>query len=64
MLTLVVVKHFQAYVDPEEPSVAVSEEESVTLPLGDTTLTSNLGLPIIVVCCKVSVVALFRSLPV
>lgn len=48
------VKRFQSYVDPEEPEVPVGEEEGVALPLGDTTLTCNLGVPIIVVCCKVS----------
>ncbi len=43
--------------DPEEkhdPVVAsMGEEGSVDLPLGETTLTSNLGVPIIVVCAKV-----------
>lgn len=48
----VVVRRFQSYVDPEEPA-PVGEEEGVALPLGDTTLTCNLGVPIIVVCCKV-----------
>jgi dynein light intermediate chain 1 len=47
------VKQFQSYSDPEEPTISTSsEEEGVVLPLGDTTLTHNLGLPIIVVCCK------------
>ncbi len=48
-----VVKRFQSYVDPEEPEVPVGEEDGVALPLGETTLTCNLGVPIIVVCCKV-----------
>lgn len=49
-----VVKRFQSYVDPEEPAIPVSgEEEGVALPLGDSTLICNLGVPIIVVCCKV-----------
>ena len=48
------VKQFQSYTDPEEPAVSTSgEEEGVVLPLGDTTLTCNLGVPVIVVCCKV-----------
>jgi len=48
------VKQFQSYVDPEESSVptSVDDLDSVALPLGETTLTCNLGLPIIVVCCK------------
>jgi dynein light intermediate chain 1 len=47
------VKQFQNYSDPEEPAITTSsEEEGVVLPLGDTTLTCNLGLPLIVVCCK------------
>ena len=51
-----VVKQFQGYSDPEEPAIATSsEEEGVVLPLGDTTLTCNLGMPVIVVCCKVCV---------
>ena len=54
-----VVKRFQGYVDPEEPEVPVGEEEGVALPLGETTLTCNLGVPIIVVCCKVSVQSYF-----
>ena len=48
------VKQFQSYSDPEEPTITTSsEEEGVVLPLGDTTLTCNLGLPLVVVCCKV-----------
>ncbi|CAI8032898.1 Cytoplasmic dynein 1 light intermediate chain 2 [Geodia barretti] len=47
------VKQFQSYSDPEEPTITTSsEEEGVVLPLGDTTLTCNLGLPLVVVCCK------------
>lgn len=51
-----VVKQFQSYIDPEESSAPVggTEEEGVALPLGDTTLICNIGIPIIVVCCKVS----------
>uniref|UniRef100_A0A672SFJ3 Dynein light intermediate chain n=1 Tax=Sinocyclocheilus grahami TaxID=75366 RepID=A0A672SFJ3_SINGR len=53
------VKQFQEYVEPGSDLEAVpqrrnpeSEEESVLLPLGDNTLTHNLGLPIVVVCTK------------
>jgi len=51
-----VVKQFQSYVDPEEkvdPVVASLDEDSVALPLGESTLTCNLGVPIVVVCTKV-----------
>uniref|UniRef100_A0A673KMQ8 Dynein light intermediate chain n=1 Tax=Sinocyclocheilus rhinocerous TaxID=307959 RepID=A0A673KMQ8_9TELE len=53
------VKQFQEYMEPGSDLEAVpqrrnpeSEEESVLLPLGDNTLTHNLGLPIVVVCTK------------
>ena len=53
---LAVVKQFQSYIDPEESSGPIgSDEEGVALPLGETTLICNIGIPIIVVCCKVSV---------
>lgn len=52
-----VVKRFQSYADPEESSAGPvgTEEDGVALPLGETTLICNIGIPIIVVCCKVSV---------
>ncbi len=55
-LPLPVVKQFQSYVDPEQDAIPTSssEEEGVALPLGADTLTCNLGVPIMVVCCKVS----------
>lgn len=55
-----VVKQFQEYIDPGSNVEGVSqrrnaepEEESVVLPLGDNTLTHNLGIPLVVVCTKV-----------
>ncbi|KAJ3074741.1 hypothetical protein HDU98_010426 [Podochytrium sp. JEL0797] len=44
--------------DPNEPKVSMSMRNNlaahaVTLPLGPGVLTHNLGIPIIVVCCKV-----------
>ncbi|GAA6087373.1 cytoplasmic dynein 1 light intermediate chain 1 isoform X1 [Tachysurus ichikawai] len=54
------VKQFQEYVEPGSNVEGVSqrrnaepEEESVVLPLGDNTLTHNLGIPLVVVCTKV-----------
>lgn len=54
----VVVKQFQEYTEPgggEEgaPQRRTEDEESVLLPLGDSTLTHNLGIPVVVVCTKV-----------
>ncbi|XP_071959273.1 cytoplasmic dynein 1 light intermediate chain 2-like [Antedon mediterranea] len=55
------IRQFQMYVEPDNTPDASSkkitvatpnDEEQVLLPLGETTLTSNLGLPIIVVCTK------------
>lgn len=54
----VVVKQFQEYTEPGSgedgtPQRRSEEEESVLLPLGDNTLTHNLGIPMVVVCTKV-----------
>lgn len=54
----VVVKQFQEYTEPGSgedgtPQRRSEEEESVLLPLGDNTLTHNLGIPVVVVCTKV-----------
>lgn len=52
-----IVKQFQEYTEPGSgedgtPQRRNEEEESVLLPLGDNTLTHNLGIPIVVVCTK------------
>uniref|UniRef100_A0A3Q1IZQ9 Dynein light intermediate chain n=1 Tax=Anabas testudineus TaxID=64144 RepID=A0A3Q1IZQ9_ANATE len=51
------VKQFQEYTEPGSgedgtPQRRSEEEESVLLPLGDNTLTDNLGIPVVVVCTK------------
>ena len=56
--TCVVVKQFQEYTEPGSgedgaPQRRSEEEESVLLPLGENTLTNNLGIPMVVVCTKV-----------
>ena len=65
----IVVQQFQAYTEPEtNPDSAATrrtsapasgagtgDEEAVVLPLGETTLTHNLGVPIVVVVTKVRV---------
>lgn len=58
------VRDFQEYVEPGEDfpaspqrrSTASQEDrdDSVLLPLGADTLTQNLGVPVLVVCTKVS----------
>lgn len=53
-----VVKQFQEYTEPGSgedgtPQRRGEDEESVLLPLGDGTLTHNLGIPMVVVCTKV-----------
>uniref|UniRef100_A0A1A8GNM1 Dynein light intermediate chain n=1 Tax=Nothobranchius korthausae TaxID=1143690 RepID=A0A1A8GNM1_9TELE len=52
-----IVKHFQEYTEPGSGEDGASqrrseEEEGVLLPLGDNTLTNNLGIPVVVVCTK------------
>uniref|UniRef100_A0AAX7T954 Dynein light intermediate chain n=1 Tax=Astatotilapia calliptera TaxID=8154 RepID=A0AAX7T954_ASTCA len=54
---VMVVKQFQEYTEPGTgedgaPQRRSEEEESVLLPLGDNTLTHNLGIPVVVVCTK------------
>lgn len=58
------VRSFQEYVEPGEEFPASPQrrntaspddrDESVILPLGEDTLTHNLGIPVVVVCTKVS----------
>ena len=53
LLSVLVVKLFQSYVDPEQSPVTAGETEEVALPLDPNVLTCNLGIPLIVVCAKV-----------
>lgn len=58
MCVFAVVKQFQEYTEPGSgedgaPQRRADDEESVLLPLGDGTLTHNLGIPVVVVCTKV-----------
>ncbi|KAJ8395213.1 hypothetical protein AAFF_G00034150 [Aldrovandia affinis] len=56
------VRQFQEYAEPgsnlnvspqrRNPATPEGGEESVVLPLGDSTLTHNLGMPMVVVCTK------------
>lgn len=59
-----VVRDFQEYTEPGEDfpaspqrrstSLQEDKDDSVILPLGADTLTCNLGIPVVVVCTKVS----------
>lgn len=59
------MKSFQTYQDPEEQISATTpmsgEGEDVVLPLDDNILTCNLGIPLVVVCTKVSRLVLYTS---
>ncbi|KAJ8273157.1 hypothetical protein GJAV_G00098190 [Gymnothorax javanicus] len=56
------VRQFQEYTEPgsnfnvspqrRNPAMADGGEENIVLPLGDNTLTHNLGVPMVVVCTK------------
>ena len=41
--------------NPLHPSHSGHEEEKVLLPLGETTLTNNTGVPVVVVITKVTI---------
>lgn len=60
-----VVKGFQEYSEPEAATPGSpqrrtaaggggAEDEGVLLPLGENVLTHNLGIPVLIVCTKVS----------
>lgn len=56
------VKAFQEYTEPEDANPSspqrraptAGEDEAVVLPLGENTLTHNLGIPVLIVCTKVN----------
>lgn len=63
LLSSVVVKEFQEYTEPEEATqgspqrrapAGGAEDEEVVLPLGENVLTHNLGIPVLIICTKVS----------
>ncbi|KAM6950264.1 cytoplasmic dynein 1 light intermediate chain 2 isoform 1-T1 [Lycodopsis pacificus] len=63
------VKGFQEYTEPEDapPSSpqrrapTAGEDEAVVLPLGDNTLTHNLGIPVLIVCTKCDAVSVLEK---
>lgn len=46
-------KLFKDYVDPSLEKTTITSEKGGDLPLGENTLTNNLGVPIVVVVTKV-----------
>ena len=56
------IKHFQEYQEPDESNSVDAQQrkplkspegEAVLLPLGESTLTHNMGIPVVVVITKV-----------
>uniref|UniRef100_A0A672G6X3 Dynein light intermediate chain n=1 Tax=Salarias fasciatus TaxID=181472 RepID=A0A672G6X3_SALFA len=63
------VKAFQEYTEPEDGSQSspqrrappAGEDEAIVLPLGDNTLTHNLGIPVLIVCTKCDAVSVLEK---
>uniref|UniRef100_A0A3B3WX59 Dynein light intermediate chain n=1 Tax=Poecilia mexicana TaxID=48701 RepID=A0A3B3WX59_9TELE len=62
------VKAFQEYAEPEDANPASprraptsGEDEAVVLPLGDNTLTHNLGIPVLIVCTKCDAISVLEK---
>ncbi|KAG7482325.1 hypothetical protein JOB18_018766 [Solea senegalensis] len=63
------VKAFQEYTEPEDATLSspqrraptAGEDEAVVLPLGDNTLTYNLGIPVLIVCTKCDAVSVLEK---
>uniref|UniRef100_A0A8C5CYD8 Dynein light intermediate chain n=1 Tax=Gadus morhua TaxID=8049 RepID=A0A8C5CYD8_GADMO len=63
------MKAFQDYAEPEDVNQASSQRraqpgsdgEDVVLPLGENTLTHNLGIPVLIVCSKCDAVAVLEK---
>uniref|UniRef100_A0A8C4IC94 Dynein light intermediate chain n=1 Tax=Dicentrarchus labrax TaxID=13489 RepID=A0A8C4IC94_DICLA len=63
------VKAFQEYAEPEDATPSspqrraptAGEDEAVVLPLGDNTLTHNLGIPVLIVCTKCDAVSVLEK---
>ncbi|XP_034433507.1 cytoplasmic dynein 1 light intermediate chain 2 isoform X1 [Hippoglossus hippoglossus] len=63
------VKAFQEYTEPEDTSTSspqrraptAGEDEAVVLPLGDNTLTYNLGIPVLIACTKCDSISILEK---
>nr|XP_061796295.1 cytoplasmic dynein 1 light intermediate chain 2-like isoform X2 [Nerophis lumbriciformis] len=68
-MELKMVKMFQEYTEPEDATpaspqrraLAAGEDEAVVLPLGEDTLTHNLGIPVLIVCTKCDSVSVLEK---
>uniref|UniRef100_A0AAX7TX81 Dynein light intermediate chain n=1 Tax=Astatotilapia calliptera TaxID=8154 RepID=A0AAX7TX81_ASTCA len=64
-----VIKAFQEYTEPEDATPSspqrraptAGEDEDVVLPLGENTLTHNLGIPVLIVCTKCDAVSVLEK---
>ncbi|KAE8596795.1 hypothetical protein XENTR_v10016242 [Xenopus tropicalis] len=65
-----IVRNFQEYVEPGEEFPASpqkrntssdEQDDSVILPLGEDTLTHNLGIPVVVVCTKCDAISILEK---
>ena len=55
------MRHFQEYLEPDETvedrrQSGIKDEDKVLLPLDENVLSDNLGLPMVVVLTKVSMI--------
>lgn len=67
--SVLVIRQFQDYIEPgsdttaspqrRNPTISETDDDDVLLPLGDNTLTHNLGVPMMVVCTKVNSCKIF-----
>lgn len=65
------IRQFQEYTEPDSDVTASpqrrntttgeTDDDDVLLPLGDNTLTHNLGVPMLVVCTKVNSHKIFST---
>ena len=60
------MRHFQEYLEPDETvedrrRSGIKDEDKVLLPLDENVLSDNLGLPMVVVLTKVSMIHSHRS---
>uniref|UniRef100_A0A3Q0T1K4 Dynein light intermediate chain n=1 Tax=Amphilophus citrinellus TaxID=61819 RepID=A0A3Q0T1K4_AMPCI len=63
------VKAFQEYTEPEDATPSspqrraptAGEDEAIVLPLGENTLTHNLGIPVLIVCTKCDAVGVLEK---
>ncbi|KAM9860430.1 cytoplasmic dynein 1 light intermediate chain 2 isoform 2-T2 [Aulostomus maculatus] len=68
-MELKMVKAFQEYTEPEDATPVspqrraptAGEDEAVVLPIGEGTLTHNLGIPVLIVCTKCDAISVLEK---